>query len=256
MQFAAGELLAKANRAWFAISNVLYQHKKLAVQKALQLFDSLIKPIFSYAAEFWLPFVIPKKGFETKTNILKAWETFQPETLNQKVCRLLLSVHKRCSRLAVLGELGRYPVFLPALKQCLKYQYQIDRMDRSTLIYNAISDMRNNPQVDSWYTRVEKIKNLFGIKRLYCKPDKAGLVFDKIIKSKYDRFYLDEINMAKIGTDGLDHNKLRLYKTLKGSFQTEPYVTNIKSQNMHSVHKPPTTTFLGLANYVALALFN
>jgi hypothetical protein len=29
-----------------------------------------------------------------------------------------------------------------------------------------------------------------------------------------------------------------------------------KSQNMHSVHKPPTTTFLGLANYVALALFN
>ena len=120
MQFAAGELLAKANRAWFAISNVLYQHKKLAVQKALQLFDSLIKPIFPYAAEFWLPFVIPKKGFENQNNILKAWETFQPETLNQKVCRLLLSVHKRCSRLAVLGELDRYPVFLPALKQCLK----------------------------------------------------------------------------------------------------------------------------------------
>ena len=63
MQFAAGELLAKANRAWFAISNVLYQHKKLAVQKALQLFDSLIKPIFSNAAEFWLPFVIPNKRF-------------------------------------------------------------------------------------------------------------------------------------------------------------------------------------------------
>ena len=120
MQFAAGELLAKANRAWFAISNVLYQHKKLAVQKALQLFDSLIKPIFSYAAEFWLPFVIPKKGFETQTNILKAWETFQPETLNQKVCRLLLSVHKRCSRLAVLGELGRYPVFFTRTQAVFK----------------------------------------------------------------------------------------------------------------------------------------
>jgi hypothetical protein len=231
MQFAAGELLAKANRAWFAISNVLYQHKKLAVKKALQLFDSLIKPIFSYAVEFWLPFVIPKKGFETQTNILKAWETFQPETLNQKVCRLLLSVHKRCSRLAVLGELGRYPVLLPALKQCLKYQYQIDRMDSSTLIYNAISDMRDNPHVDSWYTRVEKIKNLFNIKRLYCKPDKVGVVIDKVIKSKFDRFYLDEINQTKIGNDGLDHNKLRFYKTLKGSFQIEPYVVNIKNRN-------------------------
>ena len=48
MQLATDELFTKANRAWFAISNILYQHKKLAVNKALQLFDSLIKPIFLY----------------------------------------------------------------------------------------------------------------------------------------------------------------------------------------------------------------
>ena len=130
MQLATDELFTKANRAWFAISNVLYQHKRLAVHKALQLFDSLIKPIFLYATEFWLPFIISKKGFETQSNILKFWESFQPELLNQKVCRMLLSVHKRCSRLAVLGELGRYPVFIPALRHCLKYQYSIDNIDR------------------------------------------------------------------------------------------------------------------------------
>ena len=95
MQVATDELYDKANRAWFSISNVLYQHKKLAVHKALQLFDSLIRPIFSYAAEFWLPFVIPKKGFESECNILKFWESFKPEIINQKVCRLLLSIHKR-----------------------------------------------------------------------------------------------------------------------------------------------------------------
>ena len=55
--FAVGELFDKANRAWFAISNILYQHKKLAVRKALQLFDSLIRPILLYATEFWLPFL-------------------------------------------------------------------------------------------------------------------------------------------------------------------------------------------------------
>ena len=73
MQLATDELFTKANRAWFSISNVLYQHKKLAVHKALQLFDSLIRPIFLYAAEFWLPFIIPKKGFQNKTNILKVY---------------------------------------------------------------------------------------------------------------------------------------------------------------------------------------
>ena len=234
LQFASGELLAKANRAWFAISNVLYQHKKLAVKKALQLFDSLIRPIFSYAVEFWLPFLIPKKAFENQNNLLKFWETFQPEILNQRVCRLLLSVHKRCSRLAVLGELGRYPVLLPAIKHCLKYQYQLERIDKSSLIYKALSDMQNNQQIDSWYSRVEKIKSLLSIKRLYCKPEKAGNIIDKNIKSKFDRFFLNEINQTKLGPDGCDHNKLRLYKTLKGSFSQEPYITNIKNRNQRA----------------------
>ena len=142
MQLATDELFTKANRAWFAISNILYQHKKLAVHKALQLFDSLIKPIFLYAVEFWLPFIIPKKGFESQPNIFKFWKSFQPELLNQKVCRLLLSVHKRCSRLAVLGELGRYPVLIPALRHCLKYWHHLNSVDSSSIISIAITDMK------------------------------------------------------------------------------------------------------------------
>ena len=159
MQLATDELFSKANRAWFAISNVLYQHKKLAVYKALQLFDSLIKPIFLYATEFWLPFIIPKKGFDSKDDILKFWESFKPELLNQKVCRLLLSVHKRCSRLAVLGELGRYPVFIPALRHCLKYEYHNNSLDRSSFISIKLSEMKNNPQIECWLSRVRKLNH-------------------------------------------------------------------------------------------------
>ena len=91
--------------------------------------------------------------------------------------------------------------------------------------------MKSCPEIDSWYSRVEKIKTLFKIKKMYCKPDKAGFIIDKILKSKFDRFFLDQINQVKIGADGLDHNKLRLYKTLKGSFQMEPYIENIKNRN-------------------------
>ena len=74
---------------------------------------------------------------------------------------------------------------------------------------------------------MEKIKSVLNLKRIYGKPDKAGIIIDKIIKSKFDRFYLDEINQLKVGTDGLDHNKLKLYKTLKGSFRIVPYILNI-----------------------------
>ena len=231
MQLAMDELFTKANRAWFAISNVLYQHKKMAVRKALQLFDSLIKPIFLYATEFWLPFIIPKKGFESQINLLKCWESFHPELLNQKVCRLLLSVHKRCSRLAVLGELGRYPVFLSALKHCIKYQYCVQRMDKSSLISLTLSDMENNPEVDSWFSRIQRIKTLLDIRRMSGKPERVGLIIERNIKSKYDRFFLDQINLVKTGIDGEDHNKLRFYKLLKGSFKIEPYIDQIKNRN-------------------------
>ena len=203
----------------------------MAVFKALQLFDSLIKPIFLYAAEFWLPFAVPKKGFESLEGVLKFWENYQPELLNQKVCRLLLSVHKRCSRLAVLGELGRYPVFIPALRHCLKYQYHIDTMDSSTLVSKAILEMRSNPDTDCWLSRVEKIKYLFNFKRLSGTPERVGSLIDRIIKSKFDRFYLDEINTIKLGNDGQDHNKLRFYNKFKGSFKIEPYILKITNRN-------------------------
>ena len=67
--------------------------------------------------------------------------------------------------MAVLGELGRYPMFLPALKQVVKYQYQIERLDKSTIIYKTLVDMENNPNIDTWYSRVEKIKSLLNIKQ-------------------------------------------------------------------------------------------
>ena len=233
-KFAVNELFEKANKAWFAISNVLYQHKKLAVRKALQLFDSLIRPICLYAVEFWLPYIIIKKGFDSLSGLLKFWENFQPETLNQKICRMLLSVNKKCSRLAVLGELGRYPILIPALKLCLKYQFQIDHSDSNTFVSQAMNEMKGSPHIESWYTRVEKIKTLFSIPKLYGNSDKVGNLCDRLVKGKFDRFYLDEINLIKLGSDGGDHNKLRFYKTFKGSFTQEPYILNILNRNQRA----------------------
>ena len=75
--------------------------------------------------------------------------------------------------------------------------------------------MRSNPHLDSWYSRVEKIKSQLNIKKLYGKPEFVGNSIDRLIKSKFDRFFLDQINEKKNGTDGVDHKKLRLYNTLK-----------------------------------------
>ena len=87
------ELADKASRAWYAISNVLYKYKRIEVDRAFMLFDSLIRPVALFSAEFWLPTILPQKSFNSKHDLLKSWETLQAEVLNQKICRLLLSVH-------------------------------------------------------------------------------------------------------------------------------------------------------------------
>ena len=52
--------------------------------------------------------------------------------------------------------------------------------------------------------------------------------------SWFDRFWLDKSNAPKIGADGFDHNKLRFYKTLKGSFTQEPYITKIHNRSQRA----------------------
>ena len=52
-----------------------------------------------------------------------------------------------------------------------------------------------------------------------------------LVRSKFERFWLDKIQHVKLGPDGQDHNKLRLYKKFKGSFKEEPYLSLVLNRN-------------------------
>jgi hypothetical protein len=94
---AAGmkELVTKSNRAYYSISNLLYENKKMKVDNALSLFDMTVTPVALYAVEHWGILSLPASSFQSRESLLKTWESFLPETVNQKVCRLLLSCHKK-----------------------------------------------------------------------------------------------------------------------------------------------------------------
>ena len=65
----------------------------------------------------------------------------------------------------------------------------LDRIDKSSLIFKAISDMKELTDIDTWYSKVEKMKELFNITRIRCKPIKAGGVIDKKVQSKGPVWY-------------------------------------------------------------------
>ena len=147
---------------------------------------------------------------------------------------MLLSVHKKCSRLAALGELGRYPLLLSCLKHCLKYEWHLGTLDKDSLVSLAIKEMAAMPDLDTWFSQVQKIKSLFNIPVFSGSKDRVGLKIGHKLHSIYDRYWLDQINATKLGPDGLDHNKLRFYKLLKGSFKQEPYISNILNRSQRT----------------------
>ena len=64
--------------------------------------------------------------------------------------------------------------------------------------------------------------------------DRVSKFLGKKLNSIFDRFWLDQINATKPDSNGVDHNKLRFYKTLKGSFTQEPYISNIKNKSQRA----------------------
>lgn len=235
---AVEELQTKASRAFFSISNILYRHKKWPVDRSMGLFDTLVSPISLYACELWAPLVLPGKSFRNIDSIIAAWQQFQPELLNQKACRLLLGVHRKASRLAVLGELGRYPMFIRAISHALKYEWHVtNNVEKSSLVFLAVQEMKTMSDVDNgWYTRIKKIKEFFNIPNFssHAKPDFVGKKIKNIMESQFSNWWKKEVSFSKIGEDGINHNKLRFYTTLKSSFTIEPYVQSVINRNQRN----------------------
>ena len=160
------------------------------------------------------------------------------KTLNQQFCRLILSVHKKTSRLCVLGELGHYPLLMSSFIQTLKYKWSISLQDSNTLIRDALSEMESFSDLghDCWLTRVRKMEQLFNIHNFhrYHKSQIVDKSIKKRVRSLFDRFWLDEVNRVKTDINGINHNKLRFYSTLKSSFSREPYLDLAQSRSQRS----------------------
>ena len=228
------ELLTKSKRAYHSISNILYENKKMKVDNALDLFDMTVTPVALYAVEHWGILSLPAASFKSKEAIIKTWESFLPETVNQKVCRLLLSCHRKSSRLVMLGELGRYPLLIKSLVQTVKYKWSLLNSNRgcNTLVSEALSEM-DNLGIDNWLYRVQQVEKLFNlsIHPRFKTADSVGKYVKQKLQSQFDLYWKNEISCKKLDENGVDHNKLRFYSTLKSSFTREPYIDSAISRN-------------------------
>ena len=230
---AQSELYTKASKAWFSISHIMYQNKKMPANQSFQLLDSVVMPVGLYMAELLTPCTMPGPAFNNKDAVLKCWENFPVEKINQRACRMLLSVHKRASRLACIGELGRFPMLLKGLCLATKYEWHLKfKADKTSLVYAAYQEMKAQAEDDQdcWVSRVETIKSLFGIKlHGEMSEDSVTRIIKKTIQSKFQLFWKDQVLGEEPGA-----NKLRFYSQLKSCFSQEPYIAKVPNRSQRS----------------------
>ena len=90
---------------------------------------------------------------------------------------MFLSVHSKASRLAVLGELGRYPLFITALSQCLNYKLSLSNRQTTTNLLGQVMKEMSVMSVngdDCWLHRVNKLENLLKIPKNLKLTQKFG----------------------------------------------------------------------------------
>ena len=83
----------------------------MSLQLPRKLFDTLVCSVLLYNSEIWKAFLRPKQLRLLRTFSNSIYDDNQiHESLQLKMAKIALNVHKRTNNLAVRGEIGMYPL--------------------------------------------------------------------------------------------------------------------------------------------------
>ena len=144
-------------------STLLYTH----------LFDVLIKLIITYGSEIWGMFNPWSSKYRNGiVSFDQIYSKCPAEKLHLKFCKFIFGVHSKTTNIAVLSELGRFPLYFNIIKSMLRYY---DRLQKSQSIFPLLFDSfeesktLHNMKKVSWYTSVhsliDKIKSSLSLQQ-------------------------------------------------------------------------------------------
>ena len=113
----ASDQAVKAKRVLISLLNSLYDLGQLPTNVFFTLFDRKISPVLLYGSEIW--------GFKRRESI---------ELVHRYACKRYMCVGLRASNAAVLGDCGRYPLWIESARRCVKYWIKILAMPDSRFV--------------------------------------------------------------------------------------------------------------------------
>ena len=218
------------SRAWKAVFKMKSAFKDIDVNPKLpiKMFDMIVRPILCYSSEIWGPFNYLCSQRSNIPDLSLFWnksENVPVEKFQIKFVKGLLGVHSKAANAAVMGEVGRYPMFCYIVQNILRYLLHLNEVinDRP-LLAAAVHEDKMLPKTKSWHKKVESLLSFFGFEL----GNMQTLSFDfiKTIKIHMQRSFEIYWNF-KLGDPMLESGKLSLYRKIKSHFRFEPYLNNV-----------------------------
>ena len=230
-------LKGKAMKALFKLYRS-FGNTPPTVQISKHLFDAMIRPILTYNSEIWGSTTLRhEKLLEENTDRLKEYFQTSFEKLHIKWCKYTLGVHSKSSNIAVLSELGRYPITLHIIQSMVKYWYRLTRETDTSLILHSYKEniAMLNDNRDCWLKTKRDIMFKLDLGHIYNNPDKYRFPYIKKTLTKKLTSIIDKQFTADLYNDERhngDGNKLRTFRIFKNVIEEEPYLSLIKNMNI------------------------
>ena len=228
-----GNLTDKALKAMFPLFSVIADFQ-IPCTKAMQLFNSLIKPIALYNSENWATLTPHQISAiqQNKTSLFSYMTGSETSKVHLKFVKYILGVKRNCSNVAALGEMGELPLLLHGFKSLLVYWHRTVNLPQSTLAHKALKLQFETSTELEWAATVKFLLTTLGMESYFNNPDLVTTQrFSVMCAKKLSNLCIRQWYHEVTGVSMCQGNtsKLRFYKLFKTSFKMEPYLSSISN---------------------------
>ena len=144
---------------------------KLPCAKALRLFGSFIRPIALYNSENLAHLTHHQIDALTqnKTSLLSYMMKLYTNKVHLKFLKYILGVKRNCSNMAVLGEIGEFPLHLYGFTSLLSFWHRSTQMPDNSLIKQALNLVYDSFQSE-WNATVKYLLSFLNMEEYYRYP--------------------------------------------------------------------------------------
>ena len=202
-----------------------------SVETLLHLYDHTIKPILIYGSEIWGMFSVDSSSCRKTSDycLEKIFSNGHTEQSHMKFLKYILGVNRKTANIAVMSELGRYPIYFSVILAMLKFCHRLESFQEG-LLYDAYicnKDLHFS-KISTWYSSILYIMDKLKINSLNLKLGQLC----KQVKNIMFKSFLNFWHSVKLNATSSNRGKLNTYFYLKSHFGKEKYleINNFKTR--------------------------